>query len=58
MRKILAEKNVNLEDSPSNVTEGDVIEALDDILFHLIEHCCMQCLTIDGRIKNSRKDMA
>jgi hypothetical protein len=33
----------NTEHSPPNVKEGDVIEALDDLLLHLLDCCCTPC---------------
>jgi hypothetical protein len=38
-------QNKNAEDSPTNVKEGNVIEALDDLLLHLIDCCCTPCHT-------------
>jgi hypothetical protein len=34
-----------VQDSPSDVKEGDIIEALDDLPLHLIECCRVPCHT-------------
>jgi hypothetical protein len=42
MRRI-GNREISAEDSPSNVEEGDIIKALDDLLLHLVDGCRAPC---------------